>query len=137
MKNKIISIIQIVMTLVLMGALKIWAPVCQGVLDLANGNQTHMKCWFSSQAVFAVALVVLAMTVVSLFMDKKPRKKLQIAVIVACVVMILIFTNFIGICAKTTMACHTTDVWVKVLSAVIAVLGLVDMFTGKENQIPE
>ncbi len=135
--KRILPIIQTASALCILGAIKIWAPVCDGVLNLENGNQTHMNCWFSAQAGLALGIVMLAMAVVAIFMkDKCSRKLLQVALIVACIVMFLVFTSLIGVCVKP-MACHATANWVKIMCAIIAIAGLADIFTGKENQIPE
>ena len=48
--NKIMIILQALAAVCMIGALKIWAPVCGKMLDLANGNQTHMKCHWAGQA---------------------------------------------------------------------------------------
>ena len=42
------------------GAVKLWAPVCGSMLELANGNETHMKCYYAGQAALGVALIILA-----------------------------------------------------------------------------
>ncbi len=137
MREKIIPIIQTVLALAIIGAEKIWAPVCTGLLDLANGNQTHMKCWFSSQAVLMIALVLIAIIVTMFFVEASSRKKIQIAAITAAIIMPLTFTKVIGMCMMEGMACHSTSMWVIVLSAVIAVLGITDILKGGRNQIPK
>ena len=137
MKEKIIPIIQAVLALAIIGAEKIWAPVCDGLLDLANGNQTHMKCWYSSQAVAMIALVLIVILVVMLFVDSSARKKLQIASLAAAILMPLTFMKVIGMCAMEGMACHGTAMWVMILSAAIGILGIADMLRGGRNQIPE
>ena len=48
--NKIMIALQAVSALCLIGAVKIWAPVCGKLLDLANGNQVPMKCHWAEQA---------------------------------------------------------------------------------------
>ena len=57
MKEKTIPALQLAGTLLILGAMHIWAPVCTGLLDLTTGRQTHMKCWFSMQAATMVCIV--------------------------------------------------------------------------------
>lgn len=135
MNNKIIPAVQAVISLVLIGAVKLWAPVCPKLLDLANGNQTHMKCWFSATAVACLAVVVFALAIAELFMDKASRKKVQLVVIVAAILMFLVFSTIIGICMAPEMACHKTFLWVKICAGSLVVLSLVDIFTGKDKQV--
>lgn len=137
MKGKLLPALQAVCAVVLLGAIKIWAPVCSGLLDLANETQTHMKCWYSGQAVMCIAVIIGVMAALSIFMDKAPRKLMQIAVIVACFMMMLVVGPAIGICAKAEMACHATAKWVHIIGAVIAIIGVADIFSGKENQLPD
>ena len=137
MKGKIIPAIQAVLALAIIGAEKIWAPVCSGLLDMANGKQTHMKCWFSAQAVSMIAIILIVMLVMMLFVETASRKRLQIAVLTASVLMPLTFTKVIGMCMMEGMACHATAMWVIILSAAIGILGVIDMLKGGKNQIPE
>ena len=131
MKNKIISIIQIALSVCLVGAVKFWAPACTGMLKLAkNGGQIHMKCWFSSQAVFALAVVMVIIAAASLFMGKWSTRMAEIAIVVASVMCVLMVTFFIGICTKAGMPCHKMFIWVIGLSAVNALFGVMGLFGG-------
>ena len=137
MKDKIIPAVQAVLALMIIGVEKIWAPVCAGLLDMANGKQTHMKCWFSAQAVIVIAIVLIVMLIMMLFVDAPARKRFQIAVLVAAILMPLTFTKIIGMCMMEGMACHGTAMWVIILSAAIAILGIADILKGGKDQIPE
>ena len=136
--KKFIPIIQAVASLCLIGAVKIWAPVCPKMLDLANGNQVHMKCWFSGQAGIALAVVLIAASIAAfLIKDPKNRKIVQIVNIVGSIMLFLVFTSLIGVCMSSEMICHKTALWAKLTAAAVALLGIVDIFTGKEGQLPE
>lgn len=127
---KILPAAQAILSVVMVGAVKTWAPVCSGMIDLVNGNQTHMKCWFSAQAVVCIAILTAAMAFVSMVMkESSDAKKLQTVIIAACVLMILIFTSLIGICAKAEMSCHVTGLWVKTISLIIAALGFANLIS--------
>ena len=69
--NKIMIALQALAAALLIGAIKIWAPVCGKMLDLANGNQTHMKCYWAGQAGFAVAVILLIAAVMALLAKKE------------------------------------------------------------------
>ena len=45
-KRKISGIIILIAAIFMIGAVKVWAPVCQKSLELANGGETHMKCFY-------------------------------------------------------------------------------------------
>ena len=137
MKGKIIPLIQLVAAVVMIAAVKVFAPVCDGLLDLANGNQTHMKCWFSAQAVTMIAVLLIVISALMFVVDESARKKMQIASIAAAIMMPLTFMKVIGMCMMDGMACHGTAMWVMILSAVIGILGVIDMIKGGKEQIPE
>ncbi|MBQ0004742.1 MAG: DUF4418 family protein [Clostridiales bacterium] len=137
MKNKIISILQLVASVALLGAVKIWAPVCSGLVDMSSGMQAHMKCWYSGQTETCLIILTIIMVIAAAFMESKPRKLMEIAIIAACIIMFMVVGPVIGICAKAEMACRKTAMWVRIMAAVISVLGLVELFSGKKNQIPD
>ena len=137
MKEKTIPALQLAGTLLILGAMHIWAPVCTGLLDLTTGRQMHMKCWFSMQAATMVCIVLVVVLAVMMTLDTGSRKKMQAAVLTAAVVMPLIFGKVIGICMKTDMSCHATFRWIIGLSIVIGVLGAADILRGGKNQLPD
>lgn len=132
--SKILIGIQALAALCLIGALKIWAPVCTKLLTLESGSQTHMKCYYSSQAALVVA-VILLVAAVAAFLSKGDHKKLHLVSIACSVSLFLIFGSLIGICANAAMACNTTALWVKILAGVIIAASAVDFLTGGD-QIP-
>lgn len=132
--SKILIGIQALAALCLIGALKIWAPVCTKLLTLESGSQTHMKCYYSSQAALVVA-VILLVAAVAAFLSKGDHKKLHLVSIAGSVSLFLIFGSLIGICANAAMACNTTALWAKILAGVIIAASAVDFLTGGD-QIP-
>ena len=137
MKDRIIPAIQLVAAFFMIAAVKVFAPVCDGLLDLANGRQTHMKCWFSAQAVTMIAVLMIAVFALMFFVDASARKKMQIVSIISAILMPLTFMKVIGMCMMEGMACHSTAMWVIIISAAIGILGIIDMLMGGKNQIPE
>ena len=138
MKNKVTTIVgavQALAALVLIGAIKIWAPVCQKMLTLTTGKEVHMKCFYTAQASIGVAVIALVAAIV-VILAQKDHKKVQLVNIACGVVLFLLFTSLIGVCASPDMACRTTAVWGKVVAGVTVVASAVDLLSGKEGQIP-
>ena len=138
MKNKlttIVGVVQALAALVLIGAIRIWAPVCQKMLTLTTGKEVHMKCFYTAQAAIGVAVIALVAAIV-VILAQKDHKKVQLVNIACGVVLFLLFTSLIGVCASPDMACRTTAVWGKVVAGVTVVASAVDLLSGKEGQIP-
>ena len=128
-------ILQALAAAALLGAIKIWAPVCGKLLDLVNGNQVPMKCHWAGQAAMAVSIIIIAAAVMAL-LAKKEYKGLMVVNAVAAVVLFLVFTSLIGVCASETMRCQITKVWGLGAAAVVFATSLINLLSGKEGQVP-
>ena len=133
--NKILIGLQALAAAVLIGAIKIWAPVCGKMLELANGNQVPMKCHWAGQAAIAISVIILAAAVMAL-LAKKEYKGLMVVNAVAAVVLFLVFTSLIGVCASETMRCQITKIWGIGAAAVVFGTSLINLLSGKEGQVP-
>ena len=133
--NKILIILQAVSALCLIGAVKIWAPVCDKMLDLANGNQVPMKCHWAGQATIAFAIIILAAAVMAL-LAKKEYKGLMVISAVASVMLFLIFTSLIGVCTNTEMRCNVTKLWGMGTAVLVVATSVINLLSGKEGQVP-
>lgn len=133
--NKVMIALQALAAAALLGAAKIWAPVCGKLLDLANGNQVPMKCHWAGQAAIAVSVIILV-TAVMAFLAKKEYKGLMVVNAVAAVVLFMVFTSLIGVCANDAMRCNVTKVWGIGAAAVVLATSLINLLSGKEGQIP-
>lgn len=133
--NKILISLQALAAAALIGAIKIWAPVCGKMLELANGNQVPMKCHWAGQAAIAVAVIIIAAAVMAL-LAKKEYKGLMVVNAVAAVVLFLVFTSLIGVCASETMRCQVTKIWGIGAAAAIFGTSLINLLSGKEGQVP-
>ena len=73
MKNVklIVPIISLVCAAVVCGAVLLWAPVCAGTLELANGNMVPMRCAYTAKVAVLLALVLAAVAVAAL-VTKRP-----------------------------------------------------------------
>ena len=138
MKTKLSNILialQALAAVCMLGAIKLWAPVCGKMLDLANGNQTHMKCYYAGQAALAVSIIILAAAILAL-LAKKGHKGLMAVNAVAAVVLFMVFTSLIGVCASEAMRCNVTKVWGMGAAAITFATSLIELLRGKEGQIP-
>ena len=138
MKTKLSNIfiaMQALAALAVVGAIKIWAPVCGKMLELVSGKQVPMKCHWAGQAAIAVCILILAAALVAL-LTKKEYKGLMIVNAVAGVVLFLVFTKLIGVCASEEMRCQITKLWGMGGAAVVFATSLINLISGKEGQIP-
>ena len=133
--NKVMIALQALAAAALIGAIKIWAPVCGKMLDLASGNQTHMKCHWAGQAAIAVSVIILVTAVMSL-LAKKEYKGLMVVNAVAAVMLFMVFTSLIGVCASAEMRCQVTKVWGFGATAAVFATSLINLLSGKEGQVP-
>ena len=133
--NKIMIALQAAAALCLVGAIKIWAPVCGKMLELVSGKQVPMKCHWAGQAAIAVCVIILAVAVMAL-LAKKEYKGLMVVNAVAAVVLFLVFTKLIGVCASAEMRCQITKLWGMGSAAVVFATSLVNLLSGKEGQVP-
>ena len=133
--NNILILIQAVAAAVMVGAVKIWAPVCGKMLELANGNQVPMKCHWAGQAAIAVSVIIIAAALMAL-LAKKEYKGLMVVNAVAAVLLFLVFTSLIGVCASETMRCQVTKIWGMGAAVVTVATSLINLLSGKEGQVP-
>ena len=133
--NKIMIVIQAVSALCVIGALKLWAPVCGKMLELANGNQVPMKCHWAGQAAIAICVIILVAAVAALLV-KKDYKGLRIVTAVAGVMLFLVFTSLIGVCANEEMRCNITKIWGMGAAGIVIATSIINLISGKEGQIP-
>ena len=134
--NKILIDLQAIAAVLLIGAIKIWAPVCGKMLELTTGKTVPMKCHWAGQAGLAIAIVILAAAIMAL-LAKKEYKGLMVITAVCAVLLFMVFaTGFIGVCASETMRCQTTKVWGIGAAIVTFAASLINLLSGKEGQVP-
>ena len=133
--NNILIVIQALAAAVMIGAIKLWAPVCGKMLELVSGKEVPMKCHWAGQAAIAIAVIILVAAIAAL-LAKKEYKGLMLVTAVAAVLLFLVFTSLIGVCASETMRCQTTKVWGLGVAAVVFATSLINLLSGKEGQVP-
>lgn len=133
--NNILILLQALAAAVMIGALRIWAPVCGKMLELVSGKEVPMKCHWAGQAAIAIAVIILVAAVMAL-LAKKEYKGLMVVTAVAAVMLFLVFTSLIGVCASEEMRCQITKVWGLGAAAVVFGTSLINLISGKEGQVP-
>ena len=133
--NNILILVQAAAAALLLGAVKHWAPVCGKMLELVSGKEVPMKCHWAGQAAVAICIIILAAAIMAL-LAKKEYKGLMVVSAVAAVLLFLVFTSLIGVCASEEMRCQTTKLWGIGASAVVFGASLINLLSGKEGQVP-
>ncbi|MEL1135783.1 DUF4418 family protein [Desulfitobacterium sp. THU1] len=136
MKDHIQSMLMwglIAVALLVLGALYIWSPVCEGLLELANGNLVHMKCFYTGQATTVLA-VLLLVAAISAVITKQAHAPIIIAIGIFFIVMTYQSFLGIGICLKETMACHQTAFWIRGGGVLTILLGILACFKKQKEQ---
>ena len=139
MKTKLMNIliaVQALAGLAMLGAVKIWAPVCGKMLELVSGKQVPMKCHWAGQAAIVVGILITVTAVMGL-LAKQDYKKFAVVNAVAGVLLFMVFTSLVGVCASEEMRCQITAVWGKGIAAVTLASSLALLLGGKEGQIPD
>lgn len=99
-------------------------------LELANGRTTPMKCFFTAEAMLAVAIPMLAVGVLMIInRNKAALQSLSVLGGVQGLFAILVPTTLIGVCASDEMLCNIimkpTLIFSGILAVVAGILGIV------------
>lgn len=134
--NKILIVLQALAAVLLIGAIKIWAPVCGKMLELTTGKQVPMKCHWAGQAAIAVSVILLAAALMALLAKKEYKGFMVVTAVCGALLFMIFATGFIGVCASEEMRCNVTKVWGIGAAAVTFVTSLINLLSGKEGQVP-
>ena len=93
------------------GAVLLWAPVCSGTLELANGNMVPMRCAYTAKVELLLALILAAVAVVAL-VTKRPMT------------VALALLSLAIVCKSADMACQSTALWLRIAGGISAVATL-------------
>ena len=83
-------------------------------------------------AIQALAAIVM----VAALLSKKEYKGLMLVNAVAGIVLFLVFTSLIGVCASEEMRCQITKLWGMGCAAVTFGTAFINLLSGKEGQVP-
>ena len=103
------------------GAVLLWAPVCSGTLELANGNMVPMRCTYTAKVELLLALILAAVAVAAL-VTKRPMTVALVLLSLAIVLLTFDTPLSIGVCKSADMACQSTALWLRIAGG-ISILG--------------
>ena len=130
MKNKIISIVEAIVAIVMIVSIKAISPVCAGMLELVSGKQVHMKCYYTSVVLVLLAVLLLVNALICYVRKDQIGSGIMSVVLAAFVFLALHDIIGIGICIKTEMACHMTAIFAKLSALIEIVLGIISILEG-------
>lgn len=134
--NKIMIALQALAAALLIGAIKLWAPVCGKMLETTTGKMVPMKCHWAGQAGMAVAAIILIAAAMALLAKKEYKGFMVITAVCGALLFMIFATSFIGVCASAEMRCQVTKVWGIGAAAVVFATSLINLLSGKEGQVP-
>ena len=70
------------------------------------------------------------------FLAKIEFKGLMLVTAVAGVILFLVFTSLIGVCANEEMRCNVTRLWGMGAATITVAASLINLLSGREGQIP-
>lgn len=108
---------------VVCGAVLLWAPVCTGSLELANGNMAPMRCAYTAKIALLLALILAAVAVAAL-VTKRPMTVALVLLSLALVLLTFDTPLSIGVCKSADMACQSTALWLRIAGGISAVAAL-------------
>lgn len=129
-KSMILGGAKLVHAILLILTVKVFAPVCTGMVETAAGKQVPMRCHYTSQALVFLGIILLVNAIV--YFIRKESVASGAIVIVASILAILSLnpTFGMGVCLNPEMACNLTAPVVKVVGAVGVLLGVISAYLG-------
>ena len=94
------------------GAVRLWAPVCSGTLELANGIMVPMRGTYTAMVELLLALILAAVAVAAL-VTKRPMTVALVLLSLAIVLLTFDTPLSIGVCKSADMACQSTALWLR------------------------
>lgn len=122
-----------VCAVLVLGAVFVWAPPCQGLLELANGNLVSMRCVYTGKAAALLALLLLVACAASA-VTKRPFTAVTVGLSVALALLAFETPVTIGVCKSAGMACGATAAWLAACGGVSAVSALAVFFAGGQRK---
>lgn len=126
MRDNAVAAVNLLAGFIMAAAPKVWARPCEGMMTLENGNQAHMRCFYSGQALVVLGIILLVNALIMLF----AKNKLQGGMVAVATGILSFFVTTdtglgIGICAHAGMACHVMASWSKLAAGLIIITGII------------
>lgn len=132
----ILSGAETVIGIAMAGSVKLWAPVCPAMLELASGKQVHMKCFYTGQTLVLLGLLLIVNGIAQFLLNRKLFGGVISAMIGALAILLVSGSPLgIGICLKAEMACHVTASWARLLGGAAIVAGAASIFAGAKSEL--
>jgi len=138
-KPKIIDILTVVLGILIIVTPNWILPVCEGLLELANGKQVPMRCFWTARAEMIIGGVILATGIIAAFTrSDEARRRLnhQVALLGLATALTPLF--IIPTCTNPDMSCNVgTKPALLLLGGVTLIVGLYgSLATGKRTLTP-
>lgn len=132
-KNMVLAGVEFVHALLLILAVKVFVPVCDGIVKTAAGKEIPMKCHYTSQILVLLGVLLIINALV--YAIKKESFTNGIILIAVSVIAIIVLNpNLgVGICKSPEMACNLTAPIVKVIGGIGVVIGIISTYLGTKN----
>lgn len=129
-KSMIIAVVEAIHAIALILTVKVFAPVCTGMVETAAGKQIPMRCHYTSQALVFLGIILLVNALV--YAVRKDAVTSGVIAAVASILAILSLSSTLGmgVCMNPEMACNLTAPIVKVVGAIGVLIGIVSIYLG-------
>ena len=131
--NMLMAGVEAVVGILMLLTVKVFAPVCTGMLETVAGKQVHMKCYYTSVAMAVLAGLVLVNAVIRFVTKQKMGAGIMSVALAVCAFVFLSGSLGIGMCANLEMACNVTAPYIKLLAGVEVVLGVISVILGMKE----
>jgi len=112
-------------------------PVCQGLLELANGRQVPMRCHWTARAEMLLGVLVLIVGLMIAFLktpEGRQRLHHQVAILGAAIILTPLF--IIPTCDNPDMACNVaTKPALIILGGIVLLVGLAGSRTPRRPSL--
>jgi len=104
-------------------------------ITLANGKTIPMKCHWTGRAALAMAFPLAAVGLLMVVSRRKETQRaLSVVAAVSGIMVILLPTYLIGVCASPDMSCNMIEKGALILAGVLALaVGLVGLFLARRS----
>ena len=129
----IAAAVEAVIAVFMILAVKVFAPVCTGMLETTAGKQVPMRCHYAAAAAVILAVLWIVNAAVCFAVKQKTACGIMTIAIAVCVFVILNSTIGMGICANPDMACNITAPYMKLCATLEMITGAVSVFLGMKE----
>ena len=129
-KSMIIAVVEAIHAIALILTVKVFAPVCTGMVETAAGKQIPMRCHYTSQALVFLGIILLVNALVYAVRKEAVTSGVIAAIASILAILSLSSTLGMGVCMNPEMACNLTAPIVKVVGAIGGLIGIVSIYLG-------